>query len=209
MNERRGRDAVRVRSSNLKAQISDLKSPIRPTREELKAAYGRALPDLIAPGLDVLFVGINPSLYSAAIGHHFGRPGNRFWPALHLGGFTPRLLSPIEDQEVLALRLGLTNVVGRATARADELDDEDMRAGAVRLEKKVRRYQPKWAAFLGVTCYRTGFGRPKAKLGPQSERIGETRLWVLPSPSGLNAHYRREELGRLFAELRAAVSADS
>lgn len=181
-------------------------TPPRPTREQLKAAYGRSLPDLIAPGLDVLFVGINPSLYSAAIGHHFGRPGNRFWPALFAGGFTPRRLAPWEEQEILTLRLGLTNVVGRATARADELADDELRAGMAGLVAKVERYRPRYAAFLGVTSYRTGFGRPKASLGPQKEMIGETKLWVLPSPSGLNAHYHLADLGPLFAELREALA---
>lgn len=180
-------------------------APPRPTREQLKAAYGTSLPDLIAPGLDVLFVGINPSLYSAAIGHHFGRPGNRFWPALFAGGFTPRRLAPWEEREVLALKLGLTNVVARATARADELSDDELRAGAAELVEKVAHYQPRYAAFLGVTSYRTGFGRPKARLGAQAETIGATKLWVLPSPSGLNAHYHLADLGPLFAELRAAA----
>src|SRR5688572_10514513 len=137
-------------------------TPPRPTREQLAAAYGKTIPDVIAPGLDVLFVGINPSLYSAAIGHHFGRPGNRFWPALHAGGFTPRRLFPFEEQELLPLRLGLTNIVARATARADELDDEELRAGAVVLKRKVRRYAPRVVAFLGVTSFRTALKLPKA-----------------------------------------------
>jgi TDG/mug DNA glycosylase family protein len=177
----------------------------RPTRDELQVAYGRAIPDVIAPGLDVLFVGINPSLYSAATRCHFGRPGNRFWPALHAGGFTPQLLSPSEQQELLALRLGITNLVARATARADELADEELVAGAAALAKKVRRHRPRFVAFLGVTSYRTALARPKAALGAQEGHFGEARAWVLPNPSGLNAHYQLADLGRLFAELRAAA----
>src|SRR5262249_20754870 len=180
----------------------------RPTREEVAAAHGRTIPDVVGLGLRVLFCGINPSLYSAAIGHHFGRPGNRFWPALHRGGFTPRLLSPYEDATLPQRGLGLTNLAGRATAAAEELDDEELIAGRGRLEPKVRRHHPGWVAFLGVTAYRTAFGRPLASLGLQEETIGTTRLWVLPSPSGLNAHYRLAALGQLFAALRTAVEGE-
>jgi TDG/mug DNA glycosylase family protein len=154
----------------------------------------------------VLFCGINPSLYSAAIGHHFGRPGNRFWPALHAGGFTPRRLSPCEDGELPRCGLGLTNLVARATAAADELDGEELLAGAAILEEKVRHWGPRFLAFLGVGAYRTAFGRPRAALGPQGERIAGAAVWVLPNPSGLNAHYRLADLGRLFRELRAATA---
>ena len=177
----------------------------RPTRADLEAAQGRTLPDVIGPGLRVLFCGINPSLYSAAIGHHFGRPGNRFWPSLHLGSFTERLLSPYEDATLLGRGLGLTNLAGRATAAADQLSDNELIAGRSRLERKVRRHRPAWVAFLGVMAYRTAFDRPLASLGLQKETIGTTRLWVLPSPSGLNAHYRLDTLGKLFAALREAV----
>jgi TDG/mug DNA glycosylase family protein len=155
----------------------------------------------------VLFAGINPSLYSAATGHHFARPGNRFWPALHRSGFTPRLLRPEEQGELLALGLGITNVVDRPTARADELSPAELVAGARALAAKVRRYRPAWLAVVGVTAYRTGFGRPRAALGPQPETVGGARLWVLPNPSGLNAHYTVDGLAAAFAELRATTRA--
>ena len=180
-------------------------TPKRPTKADLAAAVYNVLPDLIADGLDVLFCGINPGLYSAAIGHHFGRPGNRFWPALHLGGFTPRLLSPREERLILDDRLGLTNIVERASARADELADAELVAGVARLAAKVERHSPRVVALLSVGSYRTAFGRPKAALGLQPDKLGDADVWVLPSPSGLNAHYQLPDLGRLFAELRAYV----
>lgn len=177
----------------------------RPTRAELLAARGKTVADVIAPGLTVLFCGINPGLYTAAIGHHFGRPGNRFWPVLHAAGFTPRRFDPREERLLLPLGYGITNLVPRATATADELDTAELRAGARALERKVRRFQPRFLAVLGVGAYRTAFDRPRAAVGPQSETIGSTRLWVLPNPSGLNAHYHLAELSELFRELRRAV----
>jgi TDG/mug DNA glycosylase family protein len=177
----------------------------RPTKADLEAARQRTLPDVIGPGLHVLFSGINPGLYSAAIGHHFGRPGNRFWPALHAGGFTEALVSPYKDTTILPLGLGLTNLVSRATASANELSDEELIAGRRKLARKVRRYRPQFLAVLGVSAYRTAFARPEAVLGRQPHMIGETILWVLPSPSGLNAHYQLKDLGRLLAELRAEL----
>ena len=183
------------------AQGQEIPGRRRPTREEVAAARGRTIPDVIGPGLRVLFCGINPSLYSAAIGHHFGRPGNRFWPALHAAGLTPRLFSPYEDRQLLSLGLGLTNLVARATAAADELGEDELRLGRRRLERKVRRHRPARVAVLGVTAYRTAFGRPPAVLGPQPEALGPAAVWVLPNPSGLNAHYQLADLGRLFAEL--------
>jgi TDG/mug DNA glycosylase family protein len=165
------------------------------------------VPDVIGPGLRVLFCGINPSLYSAAVSHHFARPGNRFWPALHAAGFTDRLLSPFEDRELLALGYGITNIVARATAAAAELTDEELVRGARLLGRKVRRLRPGVVAFLGVGSYRTGFGRPEAGVGPQPERVAETALWVLPNPSGLNAHYQLADLARLYGELRRATGA--
>ena len=176
--------------------------PWKPTAAQLAAAHGGLVPDLIVPGLRVLFCGINPGLYSAAIGHHFGRPGNRFWPALHAGGFTPRLFTPFEERELLPLELGITNIAARGTARADELSEDELCQGAILLERKVRRYRPRMVAFLGVTSYRTGFHRPLAKIGLQEERLADARIWVLPSPSGLNAHYQPADLARLFQELR-------
>jgi TDG/mug DNA glycosylase family protein len=178
----------------------------RPTKEELAAAADRLLPDVIAPGLDVLFVGINPGLWSAATGWHFARPGNRFWPALHRGGFTPRQLHPSEQDELPGLGLGITNMVARASARADELSAAELVAGAQALTAKVERYRPRWVAVVGVTAYRIGFARPKAGFGPQPERLGPARLWVLPNPSGLNAHFTPETLGAAFGELRAATA---
>jgi TDG/mug DNA glycosylase family protein len=178
-------------------------------REQLAAAAGRTLPDLIAPGLTVLFSGINPSLYSAATGHHFARPGNRFWPALHRSGFTPRQLQPAEQDELLTLGLGVTNVVARATARADELSPEELVAGAEALAAKVRRWAPAWLAVVGVTAYRVGFARPRAAAGPQDDTVGGARLWVLPNPSGLNASWTAPRLAEAFQELRRAVGVGS
>jgi TDG/mug DNA glycosylase family protein len=180
-------------------------APRRPTRAELEAARGAGVPDLIGPGLSVLFCGINPSLYSAAVGHHFARPGNRFWPALHLGGFTPRRFDPWEGPALLALGYGITNVVARATTAADELSPAELAQGGRALAAKVRRHRPRFLAVLGVTAYRAAFGRPRAALGRQPEPLAGSAVWVLPNPSGLNAHYQAADLGRLFADLRATL----
>ena len=179
----------------------------KPSKEELLAAAGRTVPSVIAPNLSVLFCGINPGLYTAAVGHHFARPGNRFWPALHASGFTQRLLSPFEEHELLADGYGITNVVERATATAAELSAEEYLEGGRKLEARVRRYSPRFLALLGVGAYRTAFRRPKAALGLQPEAIGDTSVWVLPNPSGLNAHYQPKDLARMFRELRLAVEA--
>ncbi|MEE6274301.1 G/U mismatch-specific DNA glycosylase [Georgenia sp. MJ206] len=179
----------------------------RPTRAELEAAADRTLPTVIAPGLRVLFCGINPGLYSAWTGHHFARPGNRFWPALHRSGFTPRQLRPDEQLALLDLGLGVTNVVARASATAVELSPAELRTGGERLVADVERYAPAWLAVLGVTAYRTAFDLPKATFGEQDRRIGATRVWVLPNPSGLNAHYTPAALAEAFAELRRAAEA--
>jgi TDG/mug DNA glycosylase family protein len=178
----------------------------KPTRTELLAAADQTVPDVIAHDLEVLFCGINPGLYSAWSGHHFARPGNRFWPALHAGGFTPRLLKPSEELELLTLGYGITNVVRRASAAADELTMDELTAGGKALRIRVRRYRPRFLAVLGVGAYRVAFNRPKAGLGFQPEPIGETKVWVLPNPSGLNAHYRAADLAKLFRQLREAVS---
>lgn len=177
----------------------------KPTREELSSALERTVDDVIAPHLHVLFCGINPGLYTAATGHHFARPGNRFWPALHASGFTPRLLAPDEKAEMLALRLGITNVASRTTATAAELSKEELLEGGRLLREKVRRYEPSFLAVLGVGAYRTAFDRPRAGLGRQPDAIGGTTVWVLPNPSGLNAHYQPARLAELFQELRLAV----
>jgi TDG/mug DNA glycosylase family protein len=180
-------------------------SGMRPTAAELVAARARTIPDVIAPELSVLFCGINPGLYSAATGHHFARPGNRFWPALHNSGFTPRLLHPSEQDELSAYGLGVTNIVARATARADELTRDELRAGARRLTELAGRYAPKFVAVVGISAFRMAFDRPKARVGPQEEWIAGSRLWVLPNPSGLNAHYQADALAAAFRELREAT----
>src|SRR4051794_605633 len=169
-------------------------TPWRPTREQLLAAHGKSVPDLIAPNLKVLFCGINPGLYSGAVRHHFARPGNRFWPTLHQAGFTPRVLSAFEDGDLPQYGLGITNLVSRATATAAELTPEELVQGGRTLTRKVRRWRPAVVAVIGVSAYRTAFSRPKAVIGLQPERIGEALLWVLPNPSGLNAHYQLPEL---------------
>jgi len=155
----------------------------------------------------LLLCGINPSLWSVAVGHHFARPGNRFWQALADSGITPRLLAPHEEHELLTAGVGITNVCMRGTARAVELDSRELVAGRAQLEAKLARWRPEMVAFLGVTAYRVAFGRPKATLGQQPERLGGARVWVLPNPSGLNAHFQRADLARVFTELRDAVGA--
>src|SRR5436305_8142238 len=148
--------------------------PTKPTKAEIAAAAGRTVPDVIAPNLRVLFCGINPGLYSGAVGHHFARPGNRFWPTLHAAGFTKQVLSPFEERDLLDAGYGITNIVPRATAAAGELSADELVAGARRLRAKVRRYRPAYIAFLGITAYRTAFRRPQATLGRQEARIGPT-----------------------------------
>ena len=179
--------------------------PWKPTKEQLIAAEGKTVADVIAPHLRVLFCGINPGLYTAAVGHHFARPGNRFWPALYAAGFTDRLVSPFDERELLTSGYGITNVVMRTTATADRLSREELREGGQLLATKVRRYLPRVLAILGLGAYRTAFEKPKAVIGRQEEMIGETVIWVLPNPSGLNAHYQAKQLGSLFSELRAAA----
>ena len=179
--------------------------PWKPTKEQLLAATNKTVRDVIAPDLRVLFCGINPGLYTAAVGHHFARPGNRFWPALLAGGFTERLLSPFDERELLKSGFGITNMVRRTTATADLLNKEEMREGGKRLTAKVLRYRPKVLAILGVGTYRVAFNQPKAGIGRQEEMMGATIVWVLPNPSGLNANYQAADLARLFRELRDAV----
>ena len=165
------------------------------------------VPDVIAPGLRVLFVGINPGLWSGAVGHHFARPGNRFWKVLHASGFTERPLSPFEERELLARGLGITNIVRRTTQAAAELSPEELQRGARRLRLKVLRHRPRIVAFLGLTAFRVALARPAARIGPQADRFGDARVWVLPNPSGLNAHYQMPALTRLFARLHVAATA--
>lgn len=176
--------------------------PWKPTKEQLLAATEKTVRDVIAPDLNVLFCGINPGLYTAAVGHHFARPGNRFWPTLYAAGFTDRLLSPFDERELLKSGYGITNVVQRTTASADLLTKEEIIAGGERLRAKVFRYRPRVLAVLGLGAYRTAFDRPKVVAGKQEEQMGNTVLWVLPNPSGLNANYQRADLTRLFRELK-------
>ena len=189
----------------MKQSAQFLPQPWKPTKEQLIAAEGKTVRDVIAPGLRVLFCGINPGLYTAAVGHHFARPGNRFWPALFAAGFTDRLLSPFAERDLVATGYGITNVVMRATATADQLSRAEMREGGKCLAAKVRRYKPDFLAVLGVGAYRAAFEKPRAIIGRQEQRIGDTVLWVLPNPSGLNAHYQPKDLARLFGELKSAV----
>jgi TDG/mug DNA glycosylase family protein len=176
---------------------------------DLAAARERTIPDVLPPDgarFDALFCGINPGLYSAATGWHFARPGNRFWPALHAAGFTPRLLAPSEQQEITRYGLGITNVAPRATAQAAELTADELREGAARLAELVQRRRPRFVAIAGVTAYRTAFARPRAAIGPQDERIGPSCLWILPNPSGLNAQWAAPRIAEAFRELRAAAA---
>jgi double-stranded uracil-DNA glycosylase len=180
--------------------------PPRPSKADLAAAVHKTVPDLVAPGLTVLFCGINPGLYTAALGHHFARPGNRFWPALHGAGFTPRLFKPWEERELLPLGFGITNMVARTTAAASELSPEEYVEGGQRLTQLVQQYQPRVVAFMGIGAYRTAFARPKAQLGLQPERLADAALWALPSPSGLNANHSLADLITLLRELRDWVT---
>ncbi|MBI5566244.1 MAG: G/U mismatch-specific DNA glycosylase [Chloroflexi bacterium] len=176
--------------------------PYKPTPAELQAATDKFIPDVLAPNLRVVFCGINPGLYSGAVGHHFARPGNRFWPALHASGFTPRQFKPAEQFELLNLNLGLTNIAARTTAHADELSASELIAGMKNLEIKVAHYRPAVLAVLGISAYRIAWELPKAELGLQHDPWHATRVWILPNPSGLNAHYTPAKLAVQFSELR-------
>lgn len=180
----------------------------RPTKAQLLAAHNKRVSDLVAKDLIVLFAGINPGLYTAAIGRHFGRPGNRFWPALFAGGFTPRLFSPFESDQLLELHYGITNVVDRATARADELSNDELRVGGKRLATKVKRWRPTVVAFVGIGPYRIVSGIKDASVGLQKAPFGGSHAWVLPNPSGLNAHYQPAALAKLFSDLRHWATAE-
>ncbi|MFE3019849.1 G/U mismatch-specific DNA glycosylase [Streptomyces sp. NPDC059256] len=175
------------------------------TPDELEAARDRVIDDVVAGGLSVLFCGINPGLMSAATGHHFARPGNRFWPVLHRAGFTPHQLQPAQQRELLTYGFGITNVVARATARADELSREEYVEGGRLLTAKVERLEPRWLAVVGVMAYRTAFGERAAQVGPQERTIGATRIWVLPNPSGLNAHWSTAAMAEEYGLLREAA----
>ena len=179
--------------------------PNKPTKADLLASAGKTVPDLIAPDLRVLFCGINPGLYSGYTGTHFARPGNRFWRTLHAAGFTDRLLTPGEEDELLARGLGIVSLVQRATAAAAELTPAELVAGGQRLLAKAQEYRPRVVAVLGISAYRTAFGQPRAVTGRQPEALGPAVLWVLPNPSGLNAHYTPDKLARVFCEFRLAI----
>ena len=186
---------------------ADRGSRHRPSAADLADAVNRTIPDVVAPNLRLLLCGINPGLYSGATGHHFARPGNRFWRVLHEAGFTDRVLHPSEQEQLLQAGIGVTNLVRRTTATAAELTDEEIRAGAERLRHLVEDLRPRWLAVLGVTAYRVAFGDRTAGVGRHERTIGTTRLWVLPNPSGLNAHYQLPELVAAFGALREAIAA--
>lgn len=175
----------------------------RPTKDDLISARGSVVPDVIARGLKVLFCGINPGLWSGAVSHHFARPGNRFWTALFRAGFTDTLLTPAEERRLLVFGYGITNIVNFATAQAQELSVHMLQEGAAALEKKVLLFRPRIMAVLGIDAYRRAFARPGARPGRQDQGIGDTEVWVLPNPSGINANYQMGDLVRVFSELRA------
>ena len=182
-------------------------TPWRPTKAQLEAAVHKTVPDLVRPDLDILFCGINPGRYSAAVGHHFAGPGNLFWPTLFAAGFTPRRLTPFEEAQLLPLGFGITNFVSRATAAAADLTPDEIRTGARILAGKIKKLKPRFVAFLGLQAYRTAFDRRKAQPGLLPETIGSSRLWLLPNPSGLNAHHQPAVLTPMFATLLSTVRA--
>jgi double-stranded uracil-DNA glycosylase len=204
---RRGRDKKQLGSQgdSIDRVHSVAAAARRPTRTELLAAADKTVPDIIGPGLKILFCGINPGLYSAWAGHHFARPGNRFWPALFAGGFTERLLRPEEEQELLRFSYGITNLVERATVGSEELTREELMAGGRVFARKVATYRPRAVAILGVSAFRLAFSSPKAVVGAQPERMAGALVWVLPNPSGLNAHFTPSNLARLFRKFRRDV----
>lgn len=178
----------------------------KPSPAEMQSARDKLILDVLAPNLRVVFCGINPGLYSGAVGHHFARPGNRFWPTLHASGFTPRLFKPEEQFELLNLGLGLTNIAPRTTARADELSASELIEGMKSLGNKVKHYRPAVLAVLGISAYRIAWGLPKAELGLQHDPWHGARVWILPNPSGLNAHYTPAKLAAQFSALREFAS---
>jgi len=180
----------------------------RPTPEQLQQAYGRTVPDLVQPGLPVLLCGINPSLWSGAVGLHFANPSNRLWPTLHAAGWTPRRLQPSETGALLQAGLGITNLVARASARADELDEQEVRQGLAVLAALAERVRPRWVAFLGLTTYRIATGDRRAEVGPLARGVGPARAWLLPNPSGLNASWQLPRLAEAYGALREQVLLD-
>ena len=180
----------------------------RPNRAQQLAAIRKRVPDVVAPNLTILFCGINPGLYSAAVGHHFAGPGNLFWPTLHATGFTPRQLTAFDESELLSLGYGITNLVARPSASAEDVDKDELRRGARALRRKVLSLRPRFVAVLGLVAYRIGFESSKAAVGRQPEDMGTTKVWLLPNPSGLNAFHQPAILNEMFSEFRAAVLAD-
>jgi double-stranded uracil-DNA glycosylase len=181
--------------------------PWKPTRAQQIQSLRRRVTDVIADDLDVLFCGINPGLYSAAVGHHFAGPGNLFWGVLHTTGFTPRLLTSFEEDEMLTYGYGITNMVPRASAQADDVNKDELRAGARTVRRKVLKHKPRFLAVCGLVAYRTGFERTKAQPGLQDDTIGSTKLWLLPNPSGLNAFHQPAVLNQLFSDFHTALTA--
>ena len=181
-----------------------MEKTFKPTKQQIESAKNKTIDDVIDFNLKILFCGINPGLYTAAIGHNFGRPGNRFWPSLFEAGFTPEIISPFDEKKLLNFGLGITNFVARATARADEIQKEEFIEGGKILKEKIEKYKPEILAVLGIGAYRIAFNKPKAKTGLQKEKIGETKIWVLPNPSGLNASYNFERIVESLRELKAA-----
>lgn len=179
--------------------------PWKPTKEQRLAAVAKTVPDLLRPGLDCVFVGINPGLYSGAVGHHFAGPGNGFWPAMFAGGFTPRLFTAFDEAALLDDNYGITNLVARTTATADQLSKDEIREGGAQLRDKAERFAPRFIAMVGLTSFRIAFARPKAVIGSQPERLGPSQVWLLPNPSGLNTHHPPAVMAQLFRELHAAV----
>jgi double-stranded uracil-DNA glycosylase len=177
----------------------------KPSKEDLRDAVNRTTEDLIDENLKVLFCGINPGMWSGATGFHFAKPGNRFWKTLHLAGFTDRILHPSEEHELLENGYGITSFCRRTTARADELTAEEFIEGGKLLVKKINKFKPQNLAVLGIGAYRTAFQKPKAQLGLQAETIETTKVWLLPNPSGLNAHYQLKDLAELFSEVRQNI----
>ena len=181
------------------------------TRAQLEAHRDATVDDLVGEGLRLLFVGINPGLWTAATNTHFARPGNRFYPALFRAGITDRLIATADGMSardrdhLLARGVGITNLCPRATARADELDADELRAGAARVTAFVERHRPRVVAFAGITASRTAFGLPRAWVGRQPEPLGGAVRFVVPNPSGLNAHARLDDLAAAYAQAAQAA----